>query len=1333
MSPIADRPGHRWLGATLLGLGLLLGLVLAPAGVMASDGEWQARLRSLPTSLTYTFHSPQPRFVTDEEGLTTLEIEGFYPHGLPGDPQLPSGLKYIALPPLVPLENVTLEITSVEQQALAGEYEIAPVEPYLIAVEGYPVSTDWGPNATAIVNGRNTTIYGHDAYYPAAPVALERVSQMRKWRVALGRSGPVFYTPPSKMRRLTTLASVPPHNFTAADGRNAALELQDTLMDERAAELFTNFAEAQAWYAGLGGAPAQTETPPGYAIMTTAEIVRQSQALDDFVTHKRSLGFNVFLVTEHEYGDSPLQERPQKVRKWLQDHYRTDNILYVLLIGDPDPYDAADTDDDDREDIIGDMPMLMTWDDSLHLPDAYFGLRGVPTDHYFADLLGEWDLDGDGWYGEVNDHGDHGVDAWAEVYVGRIPVYRYERAGLDEDVPRVPNPNWPAALDDILRKTIDYETSPDQSWRRSALLGIAFFSKGSDSAAFGEYLKTAVLDPVDFDTYRMYWHGSECDSDYYSEEDLTDFGVLRRWAAHPYGVVTMIGHGWPGGISLGDNHCGDEVLGQRMIWSRRFLEEEDPPIPPLNDAQPAFVVQLSCATGTPEASYNLGYDLLKSGAIATLSASRVVFRGDDIPAPGASGSGSIGYHYLRNLVRPVSAGLALFAAKPEVSYNLFAYNLYGDPSVALLEGPPDAFPLANEENYELDVNQTLTVPAPGVLGNDFDPDREPITALLVKAPREGTLELRSDGGFTYTPPRDWLGWATFTYVASDGRLASEPAKTTIVVSDPCAAVFGNVIDNDCFSNGAEPWQLEAGGHGVYSVSTVNSFAGDYAAELRFDRGGLNSLFYQSGLVLQPDTVYELSFAAYSNAGQDMNVSVEQGAAPHENLGLSARPIDLGAEWAVYTTEFRTTRQRGVTNARLTFSFTPYVSAGSVYHLDRVIVQPAGEQRIYYLTEQAASLHVHEVAWWNDNYYGNRWRHWNIAAAAVAPPPLLDSPLVATTVQGEPRVYYLTAGPNGGHIVELAWFAAQWHSRDITADSGAPPVAGDNLATVTVGGEPQVYYVAWQGSNYHVMAALWSQDTNAWSTVDITAQVGKPPALNSALAAVEVNGQPRVYYLAKASSGGNVVHQLARSGNAWQALNLRVASGGALAASGSDLAAVVTTKGPRVYYLASGKAGQSVQELAWVSNRWRDTNLTRKLGLRPAISGSPLGALEIDDRPRVYFFGPEDKGDEVHVKELAWTGQRWGYTDLTDTDTMYCKPPSSESDLAVTKVGRWAHLYFQIENQQLFQYFQYHDADAQGYWDCYGVYIREDALPDPVTGGSLSAITFTNEQVYVVRP
>jgi RHS repeat-associated protein len=60
-------------------------------------------------------------------------------------------------------------------------------------------------------------------------------------------------------------------------------------------------------------------------------------------------------------------------------------------------------------------------------------------------------------------------------------------------------------------------------------------------------------------------------------------------------------------------------------------------------------------------------------------------------------------------------------------------------------------PVGLDDGYELHFNDVLTVPAPGVLGNDSDPDGDPLTAQLVTGPAVGSVTLNADGSFEYTP------------------------------------------------------------------------------------------------------------------------------------------------------------------------------------------------------------------------------------------------------------------------------------------------------------------------------------------------------------------------------------------------------------------------------------------------------------------------------------------------------------------------------------------------------------------------------------------------------
>ena len=74
-------------------------------------------------------------------------------------------------------------------------------------------------------------------------------------------------------------------------------------------------------------------------------------------------------------------------------------------------------------------------------------------------------------------------------------------------------------------------------------------------------------------------------------------------------------------------------------------------------------------------------------------------------------------------------------------------------------------PVANPDSYTTNESTPLTVPAPGVLGNDDDVDGDTITAEKVSDPAHGTLDFNSDGSFTYTPVDEYEGDDTFTYKA----------------------------------------------------------------------------------------------------------------------------------------------------------------------------------------------------------------------------------------------------------------------------------------------------------------------------------------------------------------------------------------------------------------------------------------------------------------------------------------------------------------------------------------------------------------------------------------
>jgi hypothetical protein len=102
-------------------------------------------------------------------------------------------------------------------------------------------------------------------------------------------------------------------------------------------------------------------------------------------------------------------------------------------------------------------------------------------------------------------------------------------------------------------------------------------------------------------------------------------------------------------------------------------------------------------------------------------------------------------------------------------------------------GAPNQPPVAANDSYTTAYQTALNVAAPGVLGNDSDPDGDSITAQEFSAPGHGTLIPNADGSFSYTPNAGYSGSDGFTYKARDASLLSNAATVTITVNAAPAA------------------------------------------------------------------------------------------------------------------------------------------------------------------------------------------------------------------------------------------------------------------------------------------------------------------------------------------------------------------------------------------------------------------------------------------------------------------------------------------------------------------------------------------------------------------
>src|SRR5688500_18328032 len=87
------------------------------------------------------------------------------------------------------------------------------------------------------------------------------------------------------------------------------------------------------------------------------------------------------------------------------------------------------------------------------------------------------------------------------------------------------------------------------------------------------------------------------------------------------------------------------------------------------------------------------------------------------------------------------------------------------------------------DTFTIEQDQPLVVGAPGLLANDTSPRALALYVMADQAPAHGALDLsRNDGSFSFTPEPGVVGVDTFTYLATDLQLTSDPTAVTITVT-----------------------------------------------------------------------------------------------------------------------------------------------------------------------------------------------------------------------------------------------------------------------------------------------------------------------------------------------------------------------------------------------------------------------------------------------------------------------------------------------------------------------------------------------------------------------
>ncbi|KPQ43135.1 MAG: Carbohydrate binding domain protein, partial [Candidatus Methanoperedens nitroreducens] len=100
--------------------------------------------------------------------------------------------------------------------------------------------------------------------------------------------------------------------------------------------------------------------------------------------------------------------------------------------------------------------------------------------------------------------------------------------------------------------------------------------------------------------------------------------------------------------------------------------------------------------------------------------------------------------------------------------------------------------------------------------------------------------------------------------------------TLMAFSMPVKAL---ALSNPGFESGTTPWLFYTNGAGSFTVGPYG-YVGINAAKLTLNSGGGNIQLFQTGVALEANTRYRLSFAAYSTTGHDVTVRLIKHGSPY---------------------------------------------------------------------------------------------------------------------------------------------------------------------------------------------------------------------------------------------------------------------------------------------------------------------------------------------------------------------------------------------------------------------------------------------------------------------
>lgn len=333
--------------------------------------------------MTYTFKTPV--FVDRYDGFVEPVLENCMNIADEGFPLLPVYSGQLLIPQGKELRNIN--IISVQYAEPAPGINIIPASRPFPFSE--PAPADYKPQP-------KSDIYQSSKAYPANLISDVSTQYLAGFSIAVFNLWPMEFNPVERSVRVVTSIEI---EFETADTKQSIVQPahQNDFTLRRVKAIVSNPEMTENYIFNNH----RDDDPVDMLIITKGTFVT---AFTEYANYKRQRGFLTEIVTTEDiYTNYPGSDNQEKIRNGIKHYYENHGIIYVILGGDSDPQNASQF-------IIPHRGFYV---------NTGFGTidEDIPSDMYYACLDGNWNNNGNGWFGEPGEE-----DIFAEVIIGRMCI-----------------------------------------------------------------------------------------------------------------------------------------------------------------------------------------------------------------------------------------------------------------------------------------------------------------------------------------------------------------------------------------------------------------------------------------------------------------------------------------------------------------------------------------------------------------------------------------------------------------------------------------------------------------------------------------------------------------------------------------------------------------------------------------------------------------------------------------------------------------------------------------------------------------------------------------------